>query len=250
MRRRSERAYPGCDCVNIERSVEGVGFDLDGTLFDHHGSARDGVRSFLSNLGVVPAAKAVDLWFVAEEVEFEHWRAGRIGFQEQRRRRLRTVLTTLGVDFVDEADDLDQLFGQYLVEYRRAWRLFPETVEVLAALRDRGHRLGLLTNGSEEQQLDKLYATGLAELFDAVCISEAIGFQKPDPRAFEALARSLDVEPNRCLFVGDNPDQDVAGAASVGMRAILIERCGNHARGLFAVIDSMPVRAENQALDT
>lgn len=235
--------------MSTEQSVAAVGFDLDGTLFDHHGSACDGVRSFLRKLGAAPTGKAVDLWFATEEVEFEHWRAGRVSFQEQRRRRLRTVLTALGLDFVDEADDLDRLFDQYLVEYRRAWRLFPETVEVRTSLRDHGHRLGLLTNGSEEQQLDKLSTTGLAELFDSVCISESIGFQKPDPKAFEALARSLDVEPHRCLFVGDNPGQDVAGAASAGMRALLIERCGNDTRGLCAVIDSVVVRTEKSALD-
>lgn len=235
--------------MDLEQSVEAVGFDLDGTLFDHRGSACDGVHNFLSDLGVDPTAEAVDLWFTVEKVEFEHWRAGRVGFQEQRRRRLRTVLTVLGVGFIDEPRDLDRLFEQYLLEYRRAWRSFPETVEVLASLRDQGYRLGLLTNGSEEQQLDKLLAAGLAEFFDAVCVSETIGFQKPDRRSFEALARALGVEPRRCLFVGDSPDQDVAGAASVGMRALLIERRSSHAHGLFAVIDSVSGRIENPSLE-
>lgn len=207
-----------------DRAVKAVGFDLDGTLFDHRGSATDGVRLFLRGLGVDPTASAVDLWFAVEGAEFELWRAGRIGFQEQRRRRVRTVLTTLGVDFVDEPVCLDRLFTQYLTEYRRAWRLFPEVVETLTSLRARGYRLGLLTNGNEEQQLDKLSATGLSEIFDVVCISEAIGVQKPDSRAFETLARLLEVKPNQCLFIGDNPDQDVAGATAAGMRSSLIER--------------------------
>ncbi len=186
-------------------TVKAVGFDLDGTLFDHRRSATDGVRLFLGSLAVDPTAKAVDLWFAAEEAEFEHWRAGRISFQDQRRRRLRSVLTALGIEFDDAPAGLDGLFEQYLTGYRSAWRPFPDVLEVLSSLRDRGCRLGLLTNGSEEQQLSKLSATGLAEIFDVVCISEAIGAQKPDARAFDTLAQSLNVASRRCLFVGDDP---------------------------------------------
>ncbi|MGO1837435.1 HAD family hydrolase [Agrococcus casei] len=219
-------------------TVEAVGFDLDGTLFDHRGSATDAVRLFLRGFGAEPTDKAVDLWFAVEEAEFEHWRAGRIPFQEQRRRRLRSVLAALDIDFDDEPSGLDLLFDRYLAEYQRAWRPYPDVLEVLPSLRDRGFRLGLLTNGSEEQQLGKLSATGLAGLFDAVCISEAIGVQKPAPQAFEALARLLKVESSRCLFVGDNPDQDVAGATAAGMRAALIDRHSKGGPGLWATIEA------------
>lgn len=217
------------------RVLAAVGFDLDGTLFDHRGSATDAVSAFLSDFGVNATADVTNIWFAAEDAEFEQWRAGRISFQEQRRRRLRTVLTELNIDFIDTPSELDRLFEQYLIEYRRAWRPFPDVAEVLASLRGRGYRLGQLTNGSEEQQLDKLFALGLDDSFDAVCISEAIGFQKPDARAFDALARSLDVEPQRCLFVGDSADKDVAGATAAGMRALLIERHDGSASSLAAI---------------
>ena len=218
-------------------AVRAVGFDLDGTLFDHRGSATDGVRVFLQNLGADPSVRALDLWFAAEDAEFEHWRAGRISFQEQRRRRLRSVLTALNVEFDDEPTALDLLFEQYLREYRQAWRPFPDAIDVLLSLRARGLRLGLLTNGNEEQQLTKLEVIGLTEHFDVVCISEAIGVQKPDVGAFYSLARLLDVEPRQCLFIGDNPEHDIDGATETGMRAALIERYRVGAGGLSAVIE-------------
>lgn len=218
--------------------VGAVGFDLDGTLFDHRGSATDGVRLFFRGLEVDLTDKVVDLWFGVEEAEFEHWRAGRIDFQEQRRRRLRSVLTAVGVAFDGEPVALDQLFEQYLSEYRRAWRAFDDVAEVLSSLRDRGYRLGLLTNGSEDQQLGKLSATGLAECFDVVCISETIGVQKPDSRAFDTLARSLEVESHQCLFIGDTFVQDVAGATAAGMQAFVIERHRKEALGLSEVIEA------------
>lgn len=219
-------------------TVRAVGFDLDGTLFDHRGSATDGVRLFLDGLGVDPTEAVLGLWFAVEEAEFEAWRAGRISFQEQRRRRLRNVLTALDIGFDDEPGGLDLLFEQYLIEYRRAWRLFADVPEVLTSLRDRGYRLGLLTNGSEDQQLGKLAVTGLTEFLDVVCISETIGVQKPDSRAFDTLARSLEVDSHQCLFIGDNPEQDVGGAVAAGMQATLIERERKGAPGLSAVTEA------------
>lgn len=212
--------------------VSAVGFDLDGTLFDHVGSARDGVESFFRLLGLEPTEAAVTAWFTAEQREFERWRSGRISFQEQRRARLRTVLPPLGVELPAGDDDLDALFEEYLRAYRGAWRAFPDSLELLRQLRSTGHRVGVLTNGSTVQQHDKLDRTGLAAELDAVCVSESIGVQKPDPRAFGALADALDVPPADCLFVGDDPNTDVAGARAAGMRSLLIDRGGQDEAGI------------------
>jgi len=204
--------------------IRAFGFDLDGTLFDHRGSASRAVDALLRGLGVESSQAARALWFAAEDSQFEEWRAGRISFQEQRRRRLRMVLPAVRLAVPDADDDLDALFEDYLRAYRAAWRAFPDAVAVLATLRAHGFRIGVLTNGSEQQQVDKLRVTGLYDLIDVVCTSEAIGVNKPDPRAFEALAERLGVAPSECFFVGDHPDQDVAGARAAGMSAALIDR--------------------------
>ena len=200
-----------------------IGFDLDGTLFDHHGSARAGVTRFLQGFGVEATEAVLRDWFTAEDEQFERWRSGAISFQEQRRARLRTVLPPLGVVVPEDDAGLDAVFDDYSGAYRDAWRLFPESLPLLHELREHGHRLGLLTNGTETQQRDKLARTGLADAFDVVCTSERIGFQKPDVRAFGTLARELGVDPADCLFVGDDPERDVVGARAAGMRAVLVD---------------------------
>lgn len=204
-------------------ALRAVCFDLDGTLFDHRGAARAGVTTFLESQGLPPAESAIDAWFAAEDEHFERWRAGRISFAEQRRARLRTALPALGHRTPTDDDGLDALFDSYLRAYRASWRAFPGSLSLLQELRTRGYRLGLLTNGSEGQQRDKLALTGLDGAFDAVCVSEQIGFQKPDRRAFLAVARALGVEAAECLFVGDDVERDVEGARSAGMRALLVD---------------------------
>ncbi|NRD27642.1 HAD family hydrolase [Frigoribacterium sp. VKM Ac-2836] len=204
-------------------AVGAVGFDLDGTLFDHHGSARSAAVQFLGSLGVVTSEPTLARWFDAEEEHFERWRSGEISFSEQRRERLRSVLPPLGVGVPASDVDVDELFGRYLRAYESSWQAFPDALPLLRSLRSAGHRIGLLTNGTEAQQRAKLRRTGLLDEFDVVCTSERIGFSKPDARAFAALAYEIGVEPGACLFIGDDPAKDADGARAAGMQALLVD---------------------------
>jgi len=200
-----------------------VGFDLDGTLFDHAGAARRAIVQFVSDVGGRRTEHTVSRWFEIEAEEFESWRSGRGSFVDQRRRRLQRFLPLIGVaDYLDDAA-LDAHFASYLSSYRREWRLFPGTRESLLALRESGARIGVLTNGDPAQQRDKLTALGLLPLLDAVCISGEIGSSKPDPRSFGCLVDSLGVERSQVLFIGDSEYHDVLGARAVGIRSALVD---------------------------
>jgi putative hydrolase of the HAD superfamily len=91
---------------------------------------------------------------------------------------------------------------------------------VLAWLRARGLRTGVVTNGAVARQAPKVEALGLAGLLDCVIVSEAVGVQKPDRRIFRLALDALGVEPERAWFVGDNPVNDVLGAAAAGLTAV------------------------------
>ncbi|PZO56783.1 MAG: HAD family hydrolase [Leifsonia xyli] len=203
--------------------LRAVGFDLDGTLFDHRGAATSGAVRFLESLGVTASASAIDRWFAAETEQFERWRGGQISFPEQRRERLRAVLPALGVPTPTDHQELDELFDAYRHHYEAWWRAYPGSLPLLRTLRVWGYRIGVLTNGTETQQVDKLRRTGLLDAIDVVCTSERIGVQKPDRRAFETLSAELGVEPGGCLFVGDSVAHDVEAARAAGMHGLLID---------------------------
>lgn len=217
-------------------SWRAVGFDLDDTLFDHTGAATAAVRDFTESLGFEATPERVTTWFELESEHFERWRAGRISFAQQRRLRLRGYLRSLGTDASIADDDVDAHFEKYLVAYRRAWRPFPGTASFLTSLRDRGIRIGVLTNGSREQQIDKLETTGLMPLVDVVCVSEEIGFAKPDPRAFVALVTRLGMSPSETAFLGDRSDMDVAGARAAGLAAARVAHRGTQTVTLEAAL--------------
>ena len=102
---------------------------------------------------------------------------------------------------------------------------YEETVEVLQALRERGHPLAVVSNWdvSLREVLDR---TGLAPLVDAVVISAELGAAKPSPRPFEAALEALGAPAAGAVHVGDTHAEDVLGARAAGVRPVLVVRDG------------------------
>lgn len=96
----------------------------------------------------------------------------------------------------------------------------PDTKVALAELAQRGIACAILTNGWSPLQERKAARIGFT---GPVVVSESIGMQKPDPRAFAALARALERPLDEVWFVGDTPASDVAGSAAAGMRSVWLD---------------------------
>lgn len=104
----------------------------------------------------------------------------------------------------------------------------PDAAPTLQALRERGLRIGLLSNthwprAFHEHMLER---DGLSRLIDARLYTSELTYLKPHPAVFKAALAALGdedqpVAPARAVFVGDRPRDDIAGAKSVGMRAVL-----------------------------
>ena len=97
-----------------------------------------------------------------------------------------------------------------------------ELTEYFAGLRPRGYRTGILSNsfvGAREREREKY---GFDDITDVIAYSHEIGVAKPDPGAYLEVCRRLDVDPQEAVFLDDR-DVAVAGAAEVGMAAVLFE---------------------------
>ena len=82
----------------------------------------------------------------------------------------------------------------------------------------RAYRLGLIANGTRTVQRAKLQHTGLAQVLPGVFLSGEQGIAKPDPRFFQRALEWAGVEAAGALHVGDDPEDDIAGAAAAGLR--------------------------------
>jgi FMN phosphatase YigB (HAD superfamily) len=137
-------------------------------------------------------------------------------------RYVRYVLEELGIDWSSGGEGLvrdlravNPPFGLWSV-------LLPEAPGALAALRQLGLRLAVVSNsnGTVARILESL---DLARWLDLVVDSAVVGFEKPDPRIFRHAAAALGVEPEEAVHVGDLYSVDVAGARAAGLRAILLD---------------------------
>ena len=134
---------------------------------------------------------------------------------------IRVALTDAGVPTVA----LEEVCALRLDYVREALVPRAGSVEALRRLRELGVLVGLITVCSEDVEV-AWPSTPFAGLFDAEVFSSSFGLSKPDPRIYLHCCELLGVEPYEAVFVGDGANDELAGAARVGMRAILIHRPG------------------------
>jgi putative hydrolase of the HAD superfamily len=116
---------------------------------------------------------------------------------------------------------LEEVYANAAIEVLPS--IVPGAHEVLAELRDRGFRIGLISNTGRtpgyalREILDRL---GLASSIDAMVFSNEHGVCKPQPSIFETLRDALDVNYEEMMFVGDNLYVDVHGAQRLGITGV------------------------------
>lgn len=110
---------------------------------------------------------------------------------------------------------------------------FEGASDVLAELKRRGYRLGLVSNVTAPPAYARKELTrqGFARYLDSFTFSSEVGFRKPHPRFYEtAMSAMADTggssDPSRTLFVGDGPVHDVAEPQRLGMKTVLVRYNG------------------------
>lgn len=109
--------------------------------------------------------------------------------------------------------------------------LFPDAIPVIEALRSRGVRLGMMTNGAGPAQRAKIRRFGLDAYFDRIVIEGEAGYGKPDRRVFRTLLAALDVRPSEAWAVGDNLEFDVLAPMGLGLFGVWINLHGRQYDG-------------------
>jgi REG-2-like HAD superfamily hydrolase len=103
------------------------------------------------------------------------------------------------------------------------YSLFPDVTPTLSALRDRGYRLGVISNWDGNLP-DMCQEWGIAPFFDFILASWGVGYAKPNPLIFREAVRRAGVSPDAILHVGDNFGADVRGAQAAGLGAVWLNR--------------------------
>jgi HAD superfamily hydrolase (TIGR01509 family) len=148
-------------------------------------------------------------------------RARRTYVEEPAAGHLKTAFETGGLH-APAPEEIEAALDVFCAKEEAAYRPVPGALEALAALREAGVRLGLVSNNTYHAPIARtLERLGMRPHFDVLVSSSAFGFRKPDPRIFRAASDYLGVDPRDCVHVGDLPLVDVAGARAAGMKSVL-----------------------------
>jgi len=199
--------------------IRGILFDLGGTLIEG-GEPTEVIESFLSEEGISKTRQEIATAVSRAERSFPEDDFIGTGFWKEWNVR---VLTNLGV-----VSHRERLASKIDSEWfkRAQVRPFPEVVEVLRQLREKGLKLGAVTNGMNTDIPHLIDDAGLGEFLELRVSADSAGRRKPNPRIFLHAARAMALHPSNVLFVGDDPDLDYYPSQSVGMVPVLVSRKG------------------------
>ena len=195
--------------------LKAVAFDLDGTLYPNYRLYRRLFPQFLLHPVLYTAFMKVRRKLHANKEENTGLPSS---FYDKQAFLLAACLKK---DKEKARQKLDRLVYGSWEKLFSGIKLFPFVKETLAAFRNAGFRLALLSDFPPAQ---KLMLMGLDSFFDAVISTEETGALKPSGVPFAALVHSLSLKPEEILYVGNSLDFDVGGSKSAGLRAALIRR--------------------------
>jgi putative hydrolase of the HAD superfamily len=213
----------------VKGNISTVLFDFDGTLVFHEPDSFDLISAYCAEIGQPLSPEAEHR---GRRTRHEYFvdplirrRLGNLSRDEFWHHFNRHLLESIGIqgDLDRHADELTRRFTETVFSYS-----CPESgCRTLAALRDRGYELGLITNRDNvERFYELLDEVALAPYFDMILASGEVGIRKPEPGIFFAALDRLAGTPERSLYIGDNYWADVVGAQRAGLAPVLLDPCG------------------------
>lgn len=191
--------------------IKFVVFDLDDTLYPELEFVKSGFRA---------VAPVLSRW-----LEISRQEAYRILWEEFNNCRKHVFDLVLRRYNCWSSEKVSFLLAVYRSHLPRIG-LYPDARSILSWLREKGYRVGILTDGYFFVQRQKIRALRLEYHVDEIIFTDLLGreFWKPHPRPFELVLDKAGCPADQAVYVGDNPLKDFLGAKKVGMRTIQIKR--------------------------
>jgi putative hydrolase of the HAD superfamily len=207
------------------RAIDTVLFDLDDTLHDDTAAYRAAARSVAETVAREHGIDARALADAYEDQAMTFWSqlsAEHLGIPigDTRERMWHAALRAVGID---DAALARRAAAAYVEARAGVLALAPGALDLLLALRLRGCKLGLVTNGFAATHHEKIDRLGLRERMDAFFIADEVGMLKPDPALFRHACETLGSTPQRSAMVGDRYARDVIGAHEAGLFTVLLD---------------------------
>lgn len=193
--------------------VKAVVFDLDDTLISERQYIESGFKVVSKFIG--------DKYNLDNDIVFE---CMNMLFEESSKEVFNRVLDSFKIKYSKE--ELLYLIKVYR-EHTPEIEFFEDVIPTLEMLREKGMKLGIITDGYKETQSRKIEVLKCKELFDEIIITDEFGreFWKPHEKSYKLIAERLGVKLNEMIYVGDNVAKDFVTANNMGIISVCVKRC-------------------------
>jgi len=210
------------------RTYDAVFFDAANTLLYPFPSVGAQYTEVARRYGVTTSADAVQRAFrqawsqVQTQARREPVRYG-IGEPDGRRFWQALVHTTFTQIALPAPFDafFDELYNHFAQP--SAYRIFPDSIEVIQHLKRQGYIVGIISNW-DIRLMPILEGLGLMPHLHHVSVSALVGWEKPHPKIFEHALHAIATQPGRALHIGDSLSEDIEGAAQAGLQPLWLQR--------------------------
>ncbi|KGR75634.1 HAD family hydrolase [Ureibacillus sinduriensis] len=186
--------------------IRAVIFDLDGTLLDRDASVRNFIEDqyyrLIKCLEYIPKEQYISR-FLELDCRGYVWKD--------------LVYQQMVADFKIKEVTWEMLLQDYVTEFCKYCIPYSNLISTLESLKAHSIRLGMITNGKGEFQMNNIGALGIEQYFETILISEWEGIKKPHPEIFQRALNKMEVNASESLYVGDHPENDIKAAKAVGM---------------------------------
>jgi putative hydrolase of the HAD superfamily len=207
-----------------------IGFDLGDTLYEYAGVPLSWEREYPAALAAVAKACGDDLTPARLQSGTEillRYNTRRTPRRDDREYAAEQIFRELLAAWGSSLEFLTAGIAAFFDHFRQTLRAFPESAVVLARLNELGLPFGFLTDVPygmpQNLLLADLSQTGLSISEDRLLTSTMVGYRKPQPAGFSALARALGVSCDQLMYVG-NERKDIDGGNAAGCQTVLLWR--------------------------
>ncbi len=116
-----------------------------------------------------------------------------------------------------------EIIKKVLRQFTGQYTLFDDVLPVFQWLKQKERTIGVITN-ADKNVADLIEKLGAGPFLDILVTSGDVGVEKPDPQIFLAALEKAGVKNHEAVYIGDQYQSDVLGAAGVGMKALLLDR--------------------------
>lgn len=195
--------------------IKNILLDMDNTILDFTRAERVAASKALAAMGIQPTDELLKRYHEVNEDQWRLFELGELEREQVKVRRYELLFDEMGIDASprETAKVYEGLLGigHYFMD---------GAVELLETLSSE-YRLYLATNGTSNVQKSRISSAGISKYFRGIYISEDVGYNKPDPRYFEACFKDIpSFIREETVMIGDSLTSDIKGGINAGIKTV------------------------------